>query len=90
MSWVAHLLNPAQTSQTGFAPSSDRQPPVFSNVQNCEDGSNGIYHGRRVGEYAQSMEVAEEEDDDYRHPYWQVSQRQFALNSPGLPNSHMS
>lgn len=78
MSWVAHLLNPAQTSRTGFAPSNDRQPPVFSNVQDCEDGSNGTYDERRVGEHAQSMEVAEKEEDDVRHPYWQVSQRRIA------------
>lgn len=77
MSWVAHLFNPAQTSRTGFAPSNDRQSPIYSNVQDCEDGPSSTYRERMAGEYAQSMEMEEEEDDN-RRPYWQVSQCRIA------------
>ena len=76
MSWVANLLNPAQATRTSFAPSNNRQPPVFSNVQDYEDGSNSTLRAPRVDEYAQSME--EEVEEYARHPYWQVSQRRLS------------
>ena len=89
MSWVANLFNPAQATRTGFAPSNDRQPPLFSNVQDYRDGSKNKYREGRAGEYAQSME--EEEEEEYaRHPYWRVSQRRVAQDSFALPNSVMS
>lgn len=87
MSWVANLLNPAQATRTGFAPSNDPQPPVFSNVQGYEDGSKDKYQEGRAGEYSQSME--EEEEEYARHPYWQVSQRRVAQDPVALPNSVM-
>lgn len=90
MSWVANLFNPAQATRTSFAPSNDRQPPVFSSVQDYENGSNSTYQERRVGEYAQSMEEEEEEEEDARHPYWQVSLRRIAWDFSALPNSVMS
>lgn len=70
MSWVANLFNPAQATRNSFAPSNDRQPPVFSNVQDYEDGSNSTYGERQAGQYAQTME---EEEEYARYPYWQVS-----------------
>ena len=74
MSWVASLFNPAKATPTGFAPSNDRQPPVFSNVQENENGSSSKYRERWAKEYAQSVEE-EEEEYEARNPYWQVSQR---------------
>lgn len=90
MSWVANLLNPAQATRTSFAPSNDRQLPVFSDVQEYEDGSDNTYRGRRAADYAQSMEEEEEEEEYARHPYWQVSQRRIAQISSILPHFLLS
>ena len=72
MSWVANLFSPPPANRTSFAPSNDRQSPIFSNVQDYEDGSNSTYREQGAGEYLQSME-AEEEEEYARNPYWQVS-----------------
>lgn len=88
MSWIVSLFNPAQSTRKSYAPSNDRQTPVFSNVQDYEDGSNSTSGKRRAGEYAQSTE--EEEEEYPRHPYWQVSQRRIAQESSALPNRVMS
>ena len=72
MSWVANLFNPAKATPTGFAPSNDRQPPVFSDVQKHESGSSNKSREQRAREYAQSVEE-EEEEHEARNPYWQVS-----------------
>lgn len=69
MSWIVSLFNPAQSTRKSYAPSNDRQTPVFSNVQDYENGSNSTSGKRRAGEYAQSTE--EEEEEYPRHPYWQ-------------------
>lgn len=67
MSWVVNLFNPGQP--TRFAPSNDRRPQVFSNLQNYDDEQDSKHRGRCASECAESME--EEEED--RHPYWHVS-----------------
>lgn len=79
MSWVANLFNSAQATRISFAPSNDRQPVAFSNVQNVEHVSRGAYQQRPTGKYAKSMEEEEEvaEQYDARNPYWQVSQHRF-------------
>ena len=87
MSWVANLFNSAQATRISFAPSNDRQPPAFSNVQGYEDGPNSAYQERPIKKYAQSMEAEEEEQYDARNPYWQVSQRRSGWGSCALPNS---
>lgn len=80
MSWVSNLFNSAQATRISFAPSNDRQPPAFSNVQNYEDVSPGTYQERPTGKYAESVEEEEEmaEEYDARNPYWQVSSHRFA------------
>lgn len=85
MSWVAYLFNPAQATRTSFAPSNDREPPVFSNVQDYGDGSNSTHRERQAGGYAQAME--EEEEEYARHPYWQVSQLRIDFDSSAFPKS---
>ena len=88
MSWVAYLFNPAQATRTSFAPSNDQQPPIFSNVQDYEDGSNNTYGEGQAGKHAQSME--EEEEEYPRHPYWQVSQHPIAQDPSALAKSVMN
>ena len=75
MSWVVNLFNPAQATRFSFASSSDRQTLAISNVQEYEDGYNRTYPDLRSEEYFETME--EEEEEYYRHPYWQVSQERF-------------
>ena len=87
MSWVANLFNSAQATRISFAPSNDRQPPAFSNVQDYEDGSNSTYQERPNKKYPQSLEAEEEEQHDARNPYWQVSQPRSAWNTSALPDS---
>ena len=76
MSWVANLFNPAKATSTGFAPSNDRQTQIFSHDQNYENGSSSKYKERWNRKNAQSVEE-EEEEQDARNPYWQVSQRRI-------------
>lgn len=69
MSWVANLFNPAQATHKSFAPPNDGQPPIFSNAQDYEDGSNSTLRERWAAENMQSVE--EEEEEYSRSPYWQ-------------------
>ena len=81
MSWVANLFNSAQATRVSFAPSNDRHPPAFSNVQDYEDASNRTYQEREARKYAQSVEEEEEEEVaveyNARNAYWQVSQHRI-------------
>ena len=68
MSWVSNLFNTGQAPQ--LAPSHDRKPTLFSNVQEIyEDGGNTILREGGRKEYTQPMD---EEEEAARAPYWHV------------------
>lgn len=68
MSWVASLINPAQSQH--LAPSGSGKSTVFTDAQVYEDGDTGPLRQKWSQAQAQPMD---EEEEAARSPYWHVS-----------------
>ena len=70
MSWVANLFSTAQASL--LAPSSNDHSIAVVHSQDYQNDSAGYSHRRRG---KQHTEMADEEEEAARSPYWHVSSR---------------